>query len=241
MTEKDKTLANMKRILKELGFSGYESEVLAYLSLTRSSLKAREISSATGVPRTKVYSALYSLAEDNLVSIDPRRPMIFSAPPPEILSSLLFSKVIEEATRKISIIKKFFYLEVTEGLWILGEVILPINKLLIEKISPILINDAREFLILIISSKNKRILPKELPNVKISLLVDSHEAYKGIKMLGPRDIRIGNHGLFAIISERAALISDDELEKGLYVSEKRMLKVIMEMAKSLYISGLPEG
>ncbi len=241
MVKKDKTLANMKRILKELGFSNYESEILAYLSFARTPLRAREISSATGVPRTKVYSALYSLAEANLISINPGRPMIFSVPSPEILSSLLFDKIIEEATRKISILKKISHLEVAEGLWILGEVILPISRLLIEKISSILISDAREFLILIISSKNRRILPKKLPHAKISLLVDTHEAYEGIEVLGPMDVRIGSHRLFAIVSERAALVSDDDLEKGLYISEKKMLKVITEMAESLYISGLPES
>ena len=241
MVKKDKTLTNMVRILKELGFSNYESEILSYLSLARIPLKAREISSATGIPRTKVYAALYSLAEDNLIRINTGRPMTFSAPPPEILSSLIFSKIIEETERKVSILKKISHLEVAEGLWILGDVILPVSRLLIEKISSILINDAREFLILIISSKNRKIIPEKLPHVKISLLVDTREAYEGIEVLGPMDVRISNHGLFAIVSERAALISDDNLDKGLYISEKRMLRVITEMAKSLYISGLPES
>ncbi len=241
MIKEDKTLAGMKRILRELGFSNYESDVLSYLSIVRTPMKASEISSVTGIPRTKIYSALYSLAEADLVTIDPGRPMRFSAPPPELLSSLLFDKVIEEASRKVSILKKISYLEISEGLWLIGEVVLPINGYLLGKIVPILINSSREFLVLILPSKNKEVLPKKFPNVKVSLLVDDHESYEGIEIPGPKDVRFGNPRIFAIVSEKAALLSDVDLEKGLYVSERKMLRVVTEMVKSLYTSGLPES
>ena len=239
MTRSDEILRGVERILRQLGLTEYESRVLAYLSFARSPLKASEISKATGIPRTKVYSTLYSLADAGLVSMKSGRPLLFSTLPPEELPSLLADNVVIDAVRKLSLIKKIHQLEIAEGLWILSEVVLPVSGPILRKFSQFVIKNAKEFLILIFSRENSDLMPKEFPPVRTSLLVDSHEAYSELTIPGPKEVRFGRYDMFAAVTRDMAVISDERIEIGLYISEKRLLKAITMMTRSLYLSGLP--
>ena len=72
----------MTEYLRRAGFTAYESE--AYLALlSKRELTAEEISSATSIPITRVYSTLDQLMQKGFTRIAQGRPKKFHAIPPE--------------------------------------------------------------------------------------------------------------------------------------------------------------
>ncbi len=113
------------RVLRELGFTAYESKVLACLSVRRESLKVNELSVMADLPRTKVYSVISSLNGEGFVKVHSGRPLRVSAPPPNELASLLTERVIEDARARLNMISKLYSLNLDEGLWLFERSIIP--------------------------------------------------------------------------------------------------------------------
>lgn len=93
-----------------LGFSEYEAKVYEFL-VNEGPSTARKISIKCGVPRTKVYSVLKRLIEQNMVTELPLSPRLFVAlPPTETLKPLIDiqEKIVEQLNEVfLSLQKKY--------------------------------------------------------------------------------------------------------------------------------------
>ncbi len=239
MGDTDKTLSSIERLLRELGLSPYESKVLAYLTLSRGQVKASDLSRATGVPRTKVYSALESLEDLGLVRISPTRPLKASSPPLELLPSFLAEMVIKEALQRLSLIKKMFQLEFSEGLWILGEVSLPLEgRDTLGRVSSTLLRDSEEFLILITNENSVELVPTGIKYKNVSLVVESPDTYRKLERRGLRtkNVRMADPNLFAFVTEKSGLISDVELRRGFFSTEPGLVRTLTVLLRTLYLT-----
>ncbi len=227
------------RALRELGFTAYESKVLACLSLRREALKVSELSVMTDLPRTKVYSVISSLNEEGLVNVHSGRPLKVSAPSPNEMASLLTERVIENARARLNVISRLYSLNLDEGLWLFERSIIPVrSENIISKMARIIINSAKERINLIISERNVHLIPK-LPSVDIRAVLEasSIQSHLGIPKANCRVV--GKHGIFMVSSERACILSDEELKSGIYVSEGSLLLALLNLFKGLYNSGSP--
>ncbi len=239
MNSRDNTVTSLERLLRELGLSSYESKALAYLALSRGEVKASDLSKATGIPRTKVYTVLESLEDLGLVRISPTRPLKASSPPPELLPTLLSEMVVEEALRKLSLLRKIYKVEFSEGLWILGKVTLPVGgRDALKRISYALLRDSREFLILAVNDEAVEFVPSDVRYRNISLIVESLDTYEKLKDRGlrTRNVRIANLGLFAFTTEKSGLISDGELVSGLLSTEPGLVRAFTVLLRALYLT-----
>lgn len=239
MNGEDKTVSSLERLLRELGFSSYESKVLAYLSLSRGRIKASDLSRATGIPRTKVYGVLEALEDLGLVRVTPTRPLEASAPPLDLLPTLLSEIVIEEALRKLSLLKKMFQLEFSEGLWILSEVSLPVEgRDALKRISSALLRDSKDFLILVANERTIEFVPSDLRYRNISIVVESPETYEKLKNRGlkTRNVRLANPGFFAFVTERSGLISNENMTNGFISTESGLVKALTVLLRALYLT-----
>lgn len=227
-------------LLEGLGFTAYESRILAYLSLSRESLTASELSSSTGVPRTKIYSTLNSLSEKGLVRLEGARPVRASAPPPSELASVLVEMVINEASGKLSSIDRLFGLNLLEGLWLIEKTLLPIRGAgLTQRIADVVIREAKERINLVFCEKNVKFLPKEFPVIDISAVADSPGSISRLNIPRTRCRIVGKHEVFMVLSERACVFSNEDLSNGIYVSEGSLLSAFFDLFRGLYESGLP--
>lgn len=233
-----KLLKDLIKTLEELGFTNYKAKVLAYLSLNRETLGVTELSSLTGVPRTKVYSVISSLEEEGLVRVHEGRPVRVSAPSPSELASLIIGKVLSNASAKLSLIENFFRLNLAEGLWIVEKSTLPLRgERVISGIAVAIIRDAKEKVNLIISERNVYLLPKKLPNI-ISAVVESPSTQYALSIPRTHCRVVGKHGIFMVLSERACVFSDEELKQGVFTSEEKLLSAFSDLFKGLYASGI---
>ncbi len=239
MNSGDKTISSLERLLRELGLSSYESKALAYLVVSREQIKASDLSKATGIPRTKVYAVLESLEDLGLVKVTPTRPLKASSPPLELLPTLLFEIVLEEALRKISLLNKMFNVEFSEGLWILGEINLPVGgRDTLRRVSNILLRDSKDFLILVTNEKSVELVPHGLRCRNISLVVDSPDTYEKLRSKGlkTRNIRIANPELFAFATEKSGLISNENTTNGFISTDPRIVKALTVLLRALYLA-----
>jgi|YelNatPaOPRAMG01_1025707.scaffolds.fasta_scaffold00442_7 sugar-specific transcriptional regulator TrmB len=227
------------RVLRELGFTTYESKVLACLSLRREALKVSELSMMTDLPRTKVYSVISSLNEEGFVKVHSGRPLKVSAPSPNEMASLLAERVIENARARLNVISRLYSLNLDEGLWIFERSIIPVRgENVISKMARIIINSAKERINLVISEKNVNLIPK-LPNIDIRAVLEtpSIQSRLGIPKVNCRVV--GKHGIFMISNERACILSDEGLKSGVYASEGPLLSALLNLFRGLYNSGSP--
>ncbi len=239
MNSEDRTLSSLERLLRELGLSSYESKALAYLALSREQVKASDLSKATGIPRTKVYAVLESLEDLGLVKVFPTRPLRASSPPPELLPTLLSEMVVEEALRKLSLLKKMFKIEFSEGLWVLGEITLPVGgRNTIRRVSNVLLRDFKDFLILVTNGEGVEFVPFGLRCRNVSLVVDSPDTYEKLRNrgLGTRSVRMANPGLFAFVTEKSGLISDENMMNGFISTEPGLVKALTVLLRALYLT-----
>ena len=239
MSGRNKTLSGLERLLRELGLSSYESKVLAYLALSREQVKVSDLSRATGIPRTKVYSVLESLEDLGLVRIAPTRPLKASSPSLELLPSLLSEMVIKEALQRLSLIRRMFQLEFSEGLWILGEISLPVEgRDTLGRISSTLLRDSGEFLILITNEDSAELVPSGMRYKNISLVVESPDTYRKLERKGLRtkNVRMSNPSFFAFVTEKSGLISDGELRRGFFSTEPGLVRTLTVLLRTLYLS-----
>jgi sugar-specific transcriptional regulator TrmB len=235
----DSSIEKLSRVLRDLGFTAYESKVLACLSLRREALKVSELSLMTGLPRTKIYSVISSLNEGGFVKVHNERPLKVSAPPPNEMVSLLTERIIEDARARLNLVSKLYSLNLDEGLWILEESVIPVRGgNIISKIAKIIINSAKERIYLIISERNIHRIPK-LPSVDVRAVVEtsSIQPYLGIPRANCRVV--SKHGIFLVSNERACVFSDEGLKSGIYASEGPLLLAISNLFKGLYSSGSP--
>ncbi|MEM2220118.1 MAG: helix-turn-helix domain-containing protein [Candidatus Korarchaeum sp.] len=231
-------LKDLIKALEGLGFTNYKAKVLAYLSLNRESLGITELSSLTGVPRTKVYSVISSLEEEGLVRVHKGRPMRVSAPSPNELASLITERVLSNTSAKLSLIGDLFKLSLTEGLWIVEESTLPLRgERVISGMAVSIIRDAREKINLIISERNVYFLPKRLPNI-IDAVVESPSTQQALGIPRTHCRIVGKHGIFMVLNERACVFGDEELKQGIFTSEKNLLSAFSDLFKGLYASGI---
>lgn len=80
------------RLLKELGLKEYPAKTLAYL-IDLGESKAPELSSASGVPKARIYGVLNELADRGLVEVKPGRPAKYRPKPPsEIINRIIRNK-----------------------------------------------------------------------------------------------------------------------------------------------------
>jgi len=227
------------RVLRELGFTAYESKVLACLSVRRESLKVNELSVMADLPRTKVYSVISSLNGEGFVKVHSERPLRVSAPPPNELASLLTERVIEDARARLNMISKLYSLNLDEGLWLFERSIIPVRgENIISKMAKIIINSAKERINLIISERNVHLIPK-LPSIDVRAVLEtsSIQSHLGIPKANCRVV--GKHGIFMVSNERACILSDEELKSGIYASEGSLLLALLNLFKGLYNSGSP--
>ncbi|MDK2373082.1 MAG: helix-turn-helix domain-containing protein [Candidatus Korarchaeota archaeon] len=239
MDSGDKTISSLERLLRELGLSSYESKALAYLVLSREQVKASDLSKATGIPRTKVYAVLESLEDLGLVKVTPTRPLKASSPPLDLLPTLLFEMVLEEALRKLSLLNKMFKVEFSEGLWILGEITLPVEgRDTLKRVSNILLRDSKDFLILITNEESVELVPPGLRYRNISLIVDSPDTYEKLRSKGlrTRNIRIANLELFAFVTEKSGLVSDENTTNGFISTDPGLVKALTVLLRALYLT-----
>lgn len=235
-----KYLDNLARLLRGLGFTEYESKVLAYLSLSREFLKISEVSSSTGVPRTKVYSIVNSLNEKGLVRLEGARPIRVSAPPPSELASILTEMIINEASEKLSSMNRLFGLNLLEGLWLVERTVLPvIGERIMLEITRLIVRGARERLNLVFSEKNAGIFREKFPITNVNAVVDSPSSLLGLDLSRSRCRVVGEHGIFMVLNEKACILSDEDLSRGIYVSEERLILALSNLFRGLYASGIP--
>ncbi len=103
---KENSAGKYTEILDELvylGLTHYEAEL--FLSLSRREMTARELSQATEIPYTKVYSVLEKLIGKNLVQRIQGNPAIFVVPEPAVLIGCLCDESrsrIDEIERHIT-------------------------------------------------------------------------------------------------------------------------------------------
>lgn len=237
--ERDRRLLkDLVRTLKELGFTDYEARVLAYLSLSRESLRVTELSSSTGVPRTKVYAVVSSLEEEGFVKVSEGRPMRVFAPSPSELASLIFEKMLSSTSAKLSLVEDVLRINLSEGLWMVEESTLPVRgENVISKIAVAIIKDAREKIDIILSERNVHFLPKRLPRM-VNAIVESPSTQRALGIPRTQCRLIGKHGIFMVMSEKSCIISDEELKHGIFTSEKSLLNVFSDLFRGLYASGI---
>jgi sugar-specific transcriptional regulator TrmB len=85
--------------LDDLGLTG--TEVKAYLALLRGgTMTANDVSRAARIPYSKVYSALETLREKGWVDMQKRRPVVYTAKPPDAALQELKSKYETERSEK---------------------------------------------------------------------------------------------------------------------------------------------
>lgn len=237
-----KTLERLEKLLRELGFTIYEARMLSYLSTMRKPLKVREISSGTNIPRTKVYEVADSLVERGFIELVSSKPLTFRSPPLNELPSLLVKELLEEFKRKVSLVDKISRLELEEGLWPLERTIIPLyGTSIIAHMANFVIAGAREFLILMTTRKSFDALNIEIPNkdVKIRVLVDSYELLREVRSLKISEIRLSRYDMFAAVSEQSAVISNEELSVGLYVSREEILSFVRSIMEMLFEFAVP--
>jgi sugar-specific transcriptional regulator TrmB len=83
-------------LLKALGLKEYPAKALAHL-LELGESKAPELSSASGVPKARIYGVLSELADQGLVEIKPGRPTRYRPKPP----AEIIQRVIQERTARV--------------------------------------------------------------------------------------------------------------------------------------------
>ncbi|KXB02487.1 hypothetical protein AKJ44_00255 [candidate division MSBL1 archaeon SCGC-AAA261F17] len=80
------------RLLKELGLKEYPAKTLAHL-IELGESKAPELSSASGVPKARIYGVLDDLADRGLVEVKPGRPAKYRPKSPnEIIERIIHNK-----------------------------------------------------------------------------------------------------------------------------------------------------
>ncbi|KUO92349.1 MAG: helix-turn-helix domain-containing protein [Thermocladium sp.] len=92
----------LKRLARLIGYSSYQLK--AYLTLVeKGPLTAKDIARLAGIPTSKVYSVLSSLARDGIIYSEQGRPLRFIAKPPREVFSTILEKLngYIEATRPI--------------------------------------------------------------------------------------------------------------------------------------------
>ena len=91
---------NQKQLLKEAGFTEYESKI--YVALAQlSTAKASEIAKRSGVPQNKVYECLIKLAEKGFVST-----LNFTPRQYKITGIQKFKDILEEKEKEVKDLKK---------------------------------------------------------------------------------------------------------------------------------------
>lgn len=81
--------------LQNLGLKEYHAKTLAHL-LELGETKAPELSSASNVPKARIYGVLNDLADQGLIEIKPGRPTKYlPKPPQEILDRIIYNKKTE--------------------------------------------------------------------------------------------------------------------------------------------------
>ncbi|RDD54197.1 MAG: hypothetical protein BA066_00135 [Candidatus Korarchaeota archaeon NZ13-K] len=233
-----KDLWGLVRTLKEIGLSEYEAKILARLSLSREPLRVADLSSLTGVPRTKVYPVISSLERGGLVRVHGGRPIKISAPPPSELASLLAERILSETSTKLSLLDVLFRLNLTEGLWVVERSTIPVRgERTISRISSTIIMGAREKINIILSERNIYLLPKRLPNI-VSAVVESPSTHSALGIPRARCRIVGKHSVFMVLSESACIFSDEGLNSGIFTSEESLLSAFSDLFKGLYASGV---
>jgi sugar-specific transcriptional regulator TrmB len=87
-----------RRVLKELGLTGYESSV--YLSLVRGGvLTASEVSERAGIPFSKVYEVLNSLEQKGWIDVERGRPARYFAKSPVEAFTIAQGRIEEKVRR----------------------------------------------------------------------------------------------------------------------------------------------
>jgi sugar-specific transcriptional regulator TrmB len=97
-------------LFRRLGLKEYPARVIAQLIVLGES-KAPEISSASGVPKARVYGILEELADQGLIEVKPGRPAKYRVKPPsEIIRRIIYNKKIQlrEEIKRIEILRRDF-------------------------------------------------------------------------------------------------------------------------------------
>jgi sugar-specific transcriptional regulator TrmB len=97
-------------LFRRLGLREYPAKVIAQLIILGES-KAPEISSASGVPKARIYGILEELADQGLIEVKPGRPAKYRAKPPsEIIRRMIHNKKIQlrEEIKRIEEIRENF-------------------------------------------------------------------------------------------------------------------------------------
>ncbi len=237
--EKDRRfMKELMKTLKGLGFTSYEATILAHLSLIREPLGATELSSLTGVPRTKVYSVVSSLESEGIVRVQEGRPLRFSAPPPNELASLIVEKVLSETSTKLSLLEEIFRLNLTEGLWVTERSTIPVRgERVMSRIAMAIVRDAKERVNLILSERNIHLIPRRSLDI-VSAVVESISTQRALGIPRTSCRVVGKHDIFMVLSERACLFGDGELKQGIFTSEEGLLSAFSNLFKGLYAAGI---
>jgi sugar-specific transcriptional regulator TrmB len=218
----------IRRVLKELGLTLYESSV--YMALIEQGvLSASEVSEGTQVPFSKVYEVLNSLERKGWVDVEQGRPRRYFPKPP----SEAFEVAKRRLEEKLEVWEKAFHQELQPlyekremrerpDIWILrGEagVLSKLHEMLSRIRSEVMIA-APEF----VSGLARKAAPLlgslGVGNVKVSIMItDRLEGLSGIEHLGNVEVRRRDHlfGGGVIADRREVLLFLGEEEKPVLV------------------------
>lgn len=244
--------------LKAIGLSEYESLIYLKLILNGPST-AREISESTGIPYTKVYEVLESLAIKGWIEIGQSRPMQFRAKPPseviEIIKSEYISRINEIENIFMNELQSIYEARSIEGsdIWFIKSPLAIANR-----IKGIILASKKE-LYLIIGYLNAKIyseileiisnidnkLVKIIANKEVSLFFNKLNSIVFIKR-GENVIPFN-----LILSDRGEILfhlvvgldkpQDEHRNFAVYMFDKSLAKIIYEYFEFLWRSIDYEG
>ncbi len=189
-------------------------------------LKASEVSEATGIPRTKVYQVGKSLEERGLIRCVGYRPTLFIGPPKDKLASMLLRYLIEDFSRKISLIGRVKPFNLP--LYLLGEGrVVPVFGKLIIYLFENVVGRADKALMIVDDHLVDTLLNNYRENAEWEVMFTSVRA--AVKAKGIlSELRICNSPFSGIIGEREGVIVYAE-GKGIYTTDRDLLKSLRTM------------